>query len=208
MARPTRVLSGLSPEIMCTPRHHSQIAIRGRWAAPISARTRRRNSIAIDRRYRPEVERGIGTRQGRLFASFTVSFSRTVISCFPFMASSATTRASRRAACPISTFQPSIKRPHRHITEQREDYGFRRDAVELHMQFRFEHEMGTIRLRFLVEDPDALCSEYQQRGIECTANGFRDTPWGTRELALYDLDRNALTFYRGLTRAENGRKPS
>lgn len=34
--------------------------------------------------------------------------------------------------------------------------GFRRDAVELHMQFQFEHEMGTIRLRFLVQDPDAL----------------------------------------------------
>jgi catechol 2,3-dioxygenase-like lactoylglutathione lyase family enzyme len=30
--------------------------------------------------------------------------------------------------------------------------GFRRDAVVLHMQFQFEHEMGTIRLRFLVED--------------------------------------------------------
>ena len=36
--------------------------------------------------------------------------------------------------------------------------GFRRDAVELHMQFQFEYEMGTIRLRFLVEDPDALWS--------------------------------------------------
>jgi len=77
--------------------------------------------------------------------------------------------------------------------------GFRRDAVELHMQFQFEHEMGTIRLRFLVEDPDALFTEYRQRGIECTANGIRDTPWGTREFALYDLDRNALTFYRHLS---------
>src|SRR5262252_1698342 len=38
--------------------------------------------------------------------------------------------------------------------------GFRRDAVELHMQFQFEHEMGTIRLRFLVEDPDARFNEY------------------------------------------------
>ena len=38
--------------------------------------------------------------------------------------------------------------------------GFRRDAVELHMQFQFEHEMGTIRLRFVVEDPDALFDEY------------------------------------------------
>ena len=76
--------------------------------------------------------------------------------------------------------------------------GFRRDAVEIHMQFQFEHEMGTIRLRFLVEDPDALFDEYVQRGVECSAAGIRDTPWGTREFALYDLDRNALTFYNNL----------
>ena len=81
--------------------------------------------------------------------------------------------------------------------------GFRRDQVELHMQFQYEHEMGTIRLRFLVDDPDALFAEYQQRGIECTASGIRDTPWGTREFALYDVDRNAFTFYRNLKRAGN-----
>lgn len=80
--------------------------------------------------------------------------------------------------------------------------GFRRDAVELHMQFQFEHEMGTIRLRFLVEDPDALFSEYGRRGVEFSATGIRDTPWGTREFALYDVDRNALTFYRDLRSAE------
>jgi hypothetical protein len=80
--------------------------------------------------------------------------------------------------------------------------GFQRDAVELHMQFQFEHEMGTIRLRFLVEDPDALFSEYRQRGVECNPNSVHDTSWGTREFALYDLDRNALTFYRDLTSAE------
>lgn len=39
--------------------------------------------------------------------------------------------------------------------------GFRRDAVELHMQFQFEHEMSQIRLRFLVEDPDELFNEFQ-----------------------------------------------
>jgi catechol 2,3-dioxygenase-like lactoylglutathione lyase family enzyme len=80
--------------------------------------------------------------------------------------------------------------------------GFRRDAVVLHVQFQFEHEMSTIRLRFLVEDPDALFSEYRQCGVECTSSGVRDAPWGTREFALYDLDRNALTFYRHLTAAE------
>jgi len=85
---------------------------------------------------------------------------------------------------------------------------FRRDAVALHMQFQFEHEMGTIRLRFLVEDPDGLFGEYRQRGVECTASGIRDTPWGTREFALYDLDRNALAFYRHLTGAEKARQSS
>src|SRR5262249_14007582 len=83
--------------------------------------------------------------------------------------------------------------------------GFRRDAVELHMQFQYEHEMGTIRLRFLIEDPDALFEEYRGRGVECSAAGVRDTPWGTREFALYDLDRNSLTFYRDLRKGEGGR---
>jgi catechol 2,3-dioxygenase-like lactoylglutathione lyase family enzyme len=81
--------------------------------------------------------------------------------------------------------------------------GFRRDAVELHMQFQFEHEMSTTRLRLLVDDPDTLFTEYEQRGIECSAKGVRDTSWGTREFALYDLDRNALTFYRHLVSADN-----
>jgi len=80
--------------------------------------------------------------------------------------------------------------------------GFRRDAVELHMQFQYPHEMGTIRLRFLIDDPAALLNEYQKRGVEITATGIRDTPWGTREFALYDLDRNALTFYRHLRSEE------
>ncbi len=71
------------------------------------------------------------------------------------------------------------------------------------MQFQFEQEMGTIRLRFLVEDPDALFNEYEQRGVECSATGIRDTPWGTREFALYDLDRNALTFYSQLKSAKS-----
>lgn len=85
---------------------------------------------------------------------------------------------------------------------------FRRDAVVLHMQFQYEHEMGTIRLRFLVEDPDALFGEYRQRSVACTESGIRDTPWGTREFALYDPDRNAFTFYRQLTPAEKARQAS
>jgi catechol 2,3-dioxygenase-like lactoylglutathione lyase family enzyme len=86
--------------------------------------------------------------------------------------------------------------------------GFRRDAVELHMQFQYEHEMSTLRLRFLVEDPDALFAEYRQRSVECHPNEIRDTPWGTREFALYDPDRNALTFYRSLTEADRKQRDS
>jgi catechol 2,3-dioxygenase-like lactoylglutathione lyase family enzyme len=86
--------------------------------------------------------------------------------------------------------------------------GYRRDGVELHMQFQYEHEMGTIRLRFLVEDPDALFAELRQRGVECQPNSVDDKPWGTREFALYDPDRNALTFYRHLTPAEKQRRSS
>jgi uncharacterized glyoxalase superfamily protein PhnB len=83
--------------------------------------------------------------------------------------------------------------------------GYRRDTVALHMQFQYPHEMGTIRLRFLVEDPDALYAEYRKRGVECASDGVEEKPWGTREFALYDPDRNALTFYRGLTPAEKER---
>lgn len=93
-------------------------------------------------------------------------------------------------------------------TEPPNYVGFRRDAVELHLQFQFEHEMSRIRLRFLVDDPDALFNEYRGRGVECSDSGIRDTPWGTREFALYDLDRNALTFYRHLMSAEKEPQPA
>ncbi|MCX6049077.1 MAG: VOC family protein [Chloroflexi bacterium] len=93
-------------------------------------------------------------------------------------------------------------------TEPPNYVGFRRDAVELHLQFQFEHEMSRIRLRFLVDDPDALFNEYRERGVECSDSGIRDTPWGTREFALYDLDRNALTFYRHLMSAEKEPQPA
>ena len=80
--------------------------------------------------------------------------------------------------------------------------GYRRDAVEIHMQFQLEHEMSRTRLRFVVEDPDALCDEYQRRGVECSPAGIQTTAWGTREFALWDPDRNALTFYRNVPKED------
>ncbi len=80
--------------------------------------------------------------------------------------------------------------------------GLRRDRVELHMQFQYEHEMGTIRLRIVVDDPDALYGEYRDKDVFYEGTRLANTPWGTREFAIYDLDRNALTFYRHLTASE------
>jgi len=78
--------------------------------------------------------------------------------------------------------------------------GFRRDQVELHMQFQYEHEMQGTRLRLVVNDPDALFAEYLEKQAADPAKPPKDTPWGTREFALYDSDGNALTFYRDLKR--------
>jgi catechol 2,3-dioxygenase-like lactoylglutathione lyase family enzyme len=76
--------------------------------------------------------------------------------------------------------------------------GFRRDNVDLHMQFQYEHEMQTSRLRLMVDDPDALFAELAPRGIFHDRTRLADTPWSTREFAFYDPDGNGLTFFRDL----------
>jgi catechol 2,3-dioxygenase-like lactoylglutathione lyase family enzyme len=78
--------------------------------------------------------------------------------------------------------------------------GLRRDNVELHMQFQYEHEMGTTRVRILIDDADALYEEYKAKDVFYEGTRLANTAWGTREFALYDLDRNALTFYAALTK--------
>ena len=80
--------------------------------------------------------------------------------------------------------------------------GFRRDGVELHMQFQYPHEMGTLRLRILVDDVDALYEEYQTKDVFSDKTQLADKPWGTREFAMHDPDGNALIFYRDLQRHE------
>jgi hypothetical protein len=85
--------------------------------------------------------------------------------------------------------------------------GFRRDAVVLHMQFQFEYEMGTIRLRFLVTDPDALFNEYRQRGVECLIIAFAIRHGGLANLPS-TIWTATLIFYRDLTGAERERQSS
>ena len=47
-------------------------------------------------------------------------------------------------------------------------------------------------------DVDALYEEYKNKDVFCDKTQLADKPWGTREFAIYDLDGNALTFYRDL----------
>ena len=81
--------------------------------------------------------------------------------------------------------------------------GIRRGGVELHLQFQFETDFaagtaGQGMLRLIVDDPDTLFTEYQDKGVFHQGTQLRDTSWGTREFAFWDLNHNGLTFMRDL----------
>jgi uncharacterized glyoxalase superfamily protein PhnB len=75
-----------------------------------------------------------------------------------------------------------------------------RDDVEIHLQWHdetsFRPDRGdAIMLRVRVSDPDSLFAEYKDKGVFHDRTALRDTPWGTREFAFYDLNGHGLTFY-------------
>lgn len=77
----------------------------------------------------------------------------------------------------------------------------RRGAVKLHLQFQHEKDFeagtaGQAMLRIVVNDPEALFEEYKDKGVFHERTRLRDTAWGTREFAFWDLNRNGLTFLR------------
>lgn len=90
-------------------------------------------------------------------------------------------------------FQDSGDRPHY--------AGIRRGAVALHLQFQFEEDFeagtaGQAMLRLVVDDPDVLFGEYRDKDVFHEGTQLRDTSWGTREFAFWDLNHNGLTFMR------------
>jgi hypothetical protein len=62
------------------------------------------------------------------------------------------------------------------------------------------------RLRTKQRDSEGQRRRTANAVSNCTSDGIGDTAWGTREFALYDVDRNALTFYCDLTTAEKERQ--
>jgi len=79
--------------------------------------------------------------------------------------------------------------------------GVQRDGVELHLQWHDAQEWERVErpmLRFVVADVDILHTEYQEQGVFHENTVVRDTAWGTREFAFYDLNQNGLTFYQDI----------
>ena len=75
-----------------------------------------------------------------------------------------------------------------------------RDNVRIHMQWHAETDFAGegLELRFVIDDPDNLFEEYRDKSVFHERTALKNTPWGTREFAFYDLDGNALFFYRNL----------
>lgn len=82
----------------------------------------------------------------------------------------------------------------------------RRDGVELHLQWHEDASRDRTRerpvYRFLVCEVDELYVELRERGALSGQEVHQspwampgDTPWGTREFHVRDLDGNGLQFY-------------
>lgn len=79
--------------------------------------------------------------------------------------------------------------------------GIRRDNIEIHLQWHSAEDWATINatsLRFVIQNIEALYTEYKMQGIFHENTSLKKTPWNTREFAFYDPDSNGLTFYMNL----------
>lgn len=78
--------------------------------------------------------------------------------------------------------------------------GVRRDGIEIHLQWHDEKEwiegLDRPMLRICVENIEALFNEYKTQDVFHQKTSLKETPWGTKEFAFYDLHGNGLTFYR------------
>lgn len=79
--------------------------------------------------------------------------------------------------------------------------GVRRDSIEIHLQSHTDEEwnrMTSASLRFVVTHIEKLFNEYKTAGVFHSNTVLKETSWGTREFAFYDIDMNGLTFYQEL----------
>ena len=78
----------------------------------------------------------------------------------------------------------------------------RRDDIELHLQWHdakeWECPNDRPSYRFVVSDVDSIYERFNENKALIDATEIKETPWGTREFHLRDLDMNVLQFYRWL----------
>lgn len=77
----------------------------------------------------------------------------------------------------------------------------RRDNVVFHVQWHDPVEWKAVErpmLRFVVSDVQVLFDEFKDKQVFHQNTALRETDWGTREFAFFDLDQNGLTFYHDL----------
>ncbi|WP_299124019.1 glyoxalase superfamily protein [uncultured Winogradskyella sp.] len=80
--------------------------------------------------------------------------------------------------------------------------GVSRDGIEIHLQWHDEVEWvkGIDRpmLRIYVDDIEDLFNDYKTQDVFHHGTSLKETSWGTKEFAFYDLNMNGLTFYRDI----------
>lgn len=81
--------------------------------------------------------------------------------------------------------------------------GIRRDDIEIHLQWHDEKEweagFNTPMLRIVTQNVEVLFEEFKDKNVYHENTKVRDTDWGTKEFAFYDLYNNGLTFYQNLS---------
>jgi uncharacterized glyoxalase superfamily protein PhnB len=79
---------------------------------------------------------------------------------------------------------------------QAEDYaGVRRGEVEIHLWLCDDKNIPEkTACRVQVENIEPLYAEYQGAGVIHPRSSLQETPWGTREFTILDLDGNGITF--------------
>lgn len=80
--------------------------------------------------------------------------------------------------------------------------GIRRDDIEIHLQWHdskeWEVEVDRPMLRIVTENVEILFQEYNFKNVFNKDTRVRNTDWGTKEFAFYDVDKNGLVFYQNL----------
>jgi len=82
------------------------------------------------------------------------------------------------------------------VLHQEAEYAIvKRDGVELHVWLCPDRSLAeNSSCRIQVTGIEALYREYQSKGLLASNAALRDTPWGTREFAVFDPDRVLITF--------------